>query len=165
MVEGALYVAKNRTVEKTVKLNPINNPGAVRHATTRTMVGVPIHLQWLRLGWMGKNKAQAPTLAHTKYMFSCVNLTRRSRCNSSSRCCYRVPGDDDPTGSREIRCGGDGHPEMPSSPGSVGLARARPLTKTQAMAPSRHTRYKLASRGRQATRRRREEEGGLMPMA
>ena len=29
---------------------------------------------------------------------------------------------------------------MPSSPGSVGLARAHPLTKTQAMEPSRQTR-------------------------
>ena len=32
---------------------------------------------------MGKNKAQAPTLPRIRYM-SRVNLTRRSRCNSSS---------------------------------------------------------------------------------
>ena len=32
------------------------------------------------------------------------------------------------------------HPEIPSSPGSVGLARAHPLTKTQAMEPSRQAR-------------------------
>ena len=32
------------------------------------------------------------------------------------------------------------HPETPSSPGRVGLARAHPLTKTQAMEPSRETR-------------------------
>ena len=34
---------------------------------------------------MGKNVAQAPTLPRIKYM--CVKLTRRSRCNSSCRCC------------------------------------------------------------------------------
>ena len=38
---------------------------------------------------MGKNKAYAPTLPRIRYM-SCVDLTRRSRCNSSSRCCYRA---------------------------------------------------------------------------
>ena len=70
----------------------------------------------------------------------CFNLTRRSRCNSSSRCCYRAREHVDPTWSRKIRCGGDSHPETPSSPGSVGLARAHPLTKTQAMEPSRQTR-------------------------
>ena len=51
----------------------------------------------------------------------CANWTRRSRCNSSSRCCHRARGHVDPTWSRDIRCGGDSHPEMPSSPGSVGL--------------------------------------------
>ena len=40
---------------------------------------------------------------------------------------------------RYVRHGGDSHPEMPSSPGSVGLARAHPLTSTQAMEPSRQT--------------------------
>ena len=45
---------------------------------------------------MGKNKAEAPTLPRAKYMPS-VNLTRRSRCNSSSRCCYRACGHVDPT--------------------------------------------------------------------
>ena len=35
--------------------------------------------------------------------------------------------------------GGDSHPEMSSSPGIVGLARAHPLTKTQAVEPSRQT--------------------------
>ena len=44
-----------------------------------------------------------------------------------------------PTRSRRIRHGGDSHPEMPSSPGNAGLARAHPLTKTQAMEPSRQT--------------------------
>ena len=38
-----------------------------------------------------------------------------------------------------IRHGGDSHPEMSSSPGSVGLARAHPRTKTQSMEPSRQT--------------------------
>ena len=40
---------------------------------------------------------------------SFVNLTRRSRCNSSSRCCYRARGHFDPTWPREIWCGGDNH--------------------------------------------------------
>ena len=43
------------------------------------------------------------------------------------------------TGLRTIRHGGDSHPEPSSSPASVGLARAHPLTKTQAMKPSRQT--------------------------
>ena len=37
------------------------------------------------------------------------------------------------------RCGGDSHPGESSLPGSVGLARAHPLTKTEAMRPSRRT--------------------------
>ena len=38
-------------------------------------------------------------------MMSCVNLTRRSRCNSSSsRCCYRARGHVDPV----VVCGGVG---------------------------------------------------------
>ena len=59
--------------------------------------------------------------------------------------------------------GGDSHPEMPSSPGSVGLARAHPLTKTQAMEPSRQTRsgygppYRL---GRWSSQRRSGEDVG-----
>ena len=32
---------------------------------------------------------------------SCVNFTRRSRCNSSSRCCYRASGHVDPACSRD----------------------------------------------------------------
>ena len=71
---------------------------------------------------------------------SCVNLTRRFRCNSGSSCCYRAREHVDPTSSRKIRCGGDSHPEMPSSPGSVGLARAHPQTNTQVLEPSRQTR-------------------------
>ena len=63
----------------------------------------------------------------------------RSRCNRSSRCCYRAREHVDPARSRRIRHGGDSHPEISSSPGSVGLARAHPLTKTQAMEPSRQT--------------------------
>ena len=43
------------------------------------------------------------------------------------------------TGLRRIRHGGDSHPETSSSPGIVGLARAHPLTKPQAMKPSRQT--------------------------
>ena len=53
----------------------------------------------------------------------------RSCCNSSSRCCYRAREHVDPARSRRIRHGGDSHPEMPSSPGSVGLARAHPQQK------------------------------------
>ena len=48
---------------------------------------------------MGKiypGKAEAPSLPRTRYM-SCVRLTRRSRCNSSSRCCYRAREHVDPT--------------------------------------------------------------------
>ena len=63
----------------------------------------------------------------------------RSRCNRSSRCCYRAREHVDPACSRRIRHGGDSHPEPSSSPGSVGLARPHPLTKTQAMKPSRQT--------------------------
>ena len=63
----------------------------------------------------------------------------RSRCNRSSRCCYRAREHVDPAWSRRTRHGGDSHPEMSSSPGSVGLARAHPLTKTQAVEPSRQT--------------------------
>ena len=37
---------------------------------------------------MGKNKAYAPTLPRIRYM--CLDLTQRSRCNSSTRCCYRA---------------------------------------------------------------------------
>ena len=33
----------------------------------------------------GKNKASSPTFPRIRYM--CFNLTRRCRCNSSSRCC------------------------------------------------------------------------------
>ena len=51
----------------------------------------------------------------------------RSRCNNSSRCCYRAREHVDPAWSRRIRHGGDSHPEMSSSPGSVGLARATDL--------------------------------------
>ena len=51
----------------------------------------------------------------------------RSRCNSSSRCWYRAREHVDPAWSRRIRHGGDSDPEMPLSPGSVGLARAHPL--------------------------------------
>ena len=39
--------------------------------------------------------------------WSCVNITRRSRCNSSSSCFDRDRGHVDPTWSRKIRCGGD----------------------------------------------------------
>ena len=88
---------------------------------------------------MGKNKrSEAPTLPRIRYM-SCVNFSRRSRCYSSSRYCYQERVRIDSTWSREIPCGGDSQPEMPSSPGSVGLARAHPLT-TQARVPSRQTR-------------------------
>ena len=51
-----------------------------------------------------------------------------------SRCCYRAREHVDP-----IRHGGDSHPEMSFSPGSVELARVHPLTKTHAMEPSRQT--------------------------
>ena len=44
---------------------------------------------------MGKNIAEAPILARIKYL--CVNLARRSCCNSSSRCCYRPRGYVDPS--------------------------------------------------------------------
>ena len=45
---------------------------------------------------------------------SCVNLTRRSRCNSGVRCCYRAREHVDPTWSRKTRYGGDSHPETSS---------------------------------------------------
>ena len=55
--------------------------------------------------WVGGGNGATPTLARIRYM--CFNLTRRSRCNSSSRCCYRAREHVDPTWSRKIRCGGD----------------------------------------------------------
>ena len=68
---------------------------------------------------MGKDKAQAPTLPRIRCM-SRVNLTRSSRCNSSSsRYCYRAREHVDPTLSRKTRCGADRHPEAPSSPGKI----------------------------------------------
>ena len=63
----------------------------------------------------------------------------RSHCNSSSRCCYRAREHVDSAGYRGITHGGDSHPEMSSSPGSMGLARAHPLTKTQDMESFRQT--------------------------
>ena len=86
---------------------------------------------------MGKNKA-APALPRIRHNVV-FRFNPRSRCNSNSRCCYRAREHVDPAWSRGIRHGGDSHPEMPSSPGSVVLARAHPLTKTQAMEPSRQT--------------------------
>ena len=83
---------------------------------------------FLFLRRMSKN---LPKLPRIKYM-SCVPLTRCSRCNGSSRCrCYLVRRD-------PLRC--DSRPDIPSSPGGVGLARAQAITKTQAMKPSRQTR-------------------------
>ena len=52
-----------------------------------------------------------PQLPRIIYM-PCTNLTRRSRYNSSSRCCYRARGHVDPTWSRKIRCRGDSHPQF-----------------------------------------------------
>ena len=49
---------------------------------------------------MGKNKAYAPTLPRIRYM-SCVDLTRRSRCSSNSRCCCRAREHVDPWLLRE----------------------------------------------------------------
>ena len=60
-----------------------------------------------------------------------------------SCCCYWRLGTltrPDSTPERG-RCGGDSHPGEASLPGSVGLARAHPLTKTEAMRPPRRTRY------------------------
>ena len=87
---------------------------------------------------MGKNKALS---SHTStYQIHVVfRFNLRSRCNRSSRCCYRAREHVDPAWSRRIGHGGDSHPEMSSSPGSVGLARAHPLTKPQAMEPFRQT--------------------------
>ena len=81
-------------------------------------------------GWMGKNKAKAPTLPRIGYM-SCFDLTLPLQ-QQLAGCCYRAREHVDPVWSRRIRRGGDSHPEMPSSPGSVGLAPAHPLTKIQA---------------------------------
>ena len=46
---------------------------------------------------MGKKKElkKAPTLARIRC--TCFNLTRRFRCNSSSRCCYQAREHVDPT--------------------------------------------------------------------
>ena len=77
---------------------------------------------------------------HVGYQIRVVfRFNPQSRCNSSSRCCYRAREHVDPAWSGRIRHGGDSHPEILSSPGSVGLARAHPPTKTQATEPSRQT--------------------------
>ena len=72
-------------------------------------------------GWV-KMKLKLPHF-HVRIRYMCVSLTRRSRCNSSSRCWYRARKHVDPTWSRNIRCVGDIHPETPSSPGIEGLGR------------------------------------------
>ena len=46
---------------------------------------------FLILRWSGKIKLKLPHMTSIKRT-SCVNLTRRSRCNSSSCCCYRARG-------------------------------------------------------------------------
>ena len=69
-----------------------------------------------------------------------VNLTRRPPCNGSENFRYRAREHVDSAWSGQTQCGGDSHLEAPSSPGSVGLARARPPAKTQAMEPSRQAR-------------------------
>ena len=99
---------------------------------------------------MGKNKALAPTLPRIRYM--CFDLTHAPVATAASAAAtgsVSMSTRPDPEGSGtveiatrrcpRIRHGGDSHPEMPSSPGSVRLARAHPLTKTQAMEPSRQS--------------------------
>ena len=85
---------------------------------------------------MGKNKGYAPTLPRIRYM-SCFELTH-APVATAARARAAATGLVSMS-TRRIRHGGDSHPEMPSSPGSVGRARAHPLTKTQAMEPSRQT--------------------------
>ena len=78
---------------------------------------------------MGKNTASAPTLPRIRFMYfdlthAPVAATARAAATGPVSMSTRP----DPEGSDtvEIRS----HPEMSSSPGSVGLARAHPLTKT-----------------------------------
>ena len=93
-------------------------------------------------GWV-KVKLQLPHFHVSdtcRVSISCVNLTRCSRCSRSSRCCYRAcvsmstRPDPERSGAVEIatrRC-----PRLRV----VWDLRAHPLTKTQAMEPSRRTR-------------------------
>ena len=77
-------------------------------------------LFFILLRRMGKNKSLS---SHTStYQIHVVfRFNPPSRCNNSSRCCYRAREHVDPAWSRRIRHGEDIHPEMSSSPGSVGL--------------------------------------------
>ena len=77
---------------------------------------------FLILRQMGKNERLSFPHFHVSGTCRVSVLTRRSRCNSSSsRYGYRATEHVDPTWSRKIRCGGDSHPETPSSPGGDAL--------------------------------------------
>ena len=58
--------------------------------STRGLIWYLVRFLWLLIRRrMRKNKAQAPTLARIRYM-DVFRFNPRSRCNSSSRCCYRA---------------------------------------------------------------------------
>ena len=86
---------------------------------------------------MGKSKAQAPALARIRYM--CFDLTHAPVATAARAAATGlVSMSTRPDAEGSDTCG-DSHPEMPSSPGSVGLALAHPLTKTKAVESSRQT--------------------------
>ena len=83
---------------------------------------------------MGKKKLKLPHLHVYMYQIHVVfRFNPRSRCNSCSHAAAtgRVACRPNLIPRDPVR-GGESHPEMPSSPGSVGVARAHPLTKAQA---------------------------------
>ena len=96
------------------------------------------HFFFSSSGGLVKLKLEPTTLPRSHFV-SCANLTHSSRCNISSGCCYHwrlgTLTRPDLTPERG-RCGRDSHPGESSPSGSVGLARAYPLTKTEAMRPS-----------------------------
>ena len=89
---------------------------------------------------MGKNKASAPTLPRIRYM-SCFDLTHAPVAPAARAAATEPvsmstrPG---PEGSGTVEIATRRCPHL-RVPGSVGFAQAHPLTKTQAMEPSRQT--------------------------
>ena len=92
-------------------------------------------------GWV-KIKLKLPHfhVSDTCRVSSCFDLTHAAaataRAAATGPVSMSTRPDPEASDTVEIRCS---HPEMSSSPGSVRIARAHQLTKTQAMEPSRQT--------------------------
>ena len=81
-------------------------------------------------------------LSHFLVSYTCcrVSVWTDATVATAARAKAAAERDADKTWPRKFTCGGDNHPETPSTPGSVGLARGHPLTKNQALQPSGQTR-------------------------